>query len=301
MQRTIEVTLSTALAAAGTVNVAYPAGFDENHFSPVGHKITVKNGGDLLQGSDFAVTLTKTLATITAATGFATLAAGTTIFVELRLKGDKYRDKDFETLGAAGNRISRRIPVEVNFGSPATADVDAVLTTYNGTVGAVTLDGVLAVGGVVTLDVPRNLVVDSGGADTAVLTFTGTDEYGVAMVEAITLNGTTAVLGKKAFKTITSCVSSGATIANGAFVGTGSALGLPIFLPNAVNILYDAENGAAATDGVSVAGVVSLPTATTGDVRGTFTPDSALDGADNHSLVMLVDNADFLGVTQYAG
>ena len=59
-----------------------------------------------------------------------------------------------------------------------------------------------------TLDVPRNIVVDSGGVDTAVLTFTGTDEYGNTVVESITLNGTTAVAGKKAFKTVTGVSSS---------------------------------------------------------------------------------------------
>jgi hypothetical protein len=54
-----------------------------------------------------------------------------------------------------------------------------------------------------TLDVPRNLIVDSSD-DTevdGVVTITGADEYGEVMVEEITANGTTAVAGKKAFKT----------------------------------------------------------------------------------------------------
>src|SRR5690606_7668584 len=35
------------------------------------------------------------------------------------------------------------------------------------------------------LDVPRNVIVDSGGADTAVLTIYGKDAYGKDMVEAL--------------------------------------------------------------------------------------------------------------------
>jgi len=299
-QATVGLVLAAALAAAGTLTVDYPAGFDENHFSPTGHKIAVKNGGLLVQGRDFGIVFAKTQATITAATGFATLPAGTEVFVEMHLKGDR-SDIDLSTLGLPGNRVSRRQVVEVNFGAPAAIVTDGVCLSQNRTgAGALLINGSLASSGVVTLDVPRNVIADSGGADTAVITITGTDEYGNAMVESITLNGTTAVAGKKAFKKITA-VSSSATISNGFFLGTGDVLGLPVFLGNAINVLYDTEDGATVTDGTYVAGVLTKPTATTGDVRGTYDPNSACDGAKNFSVLLLTDNPSFIGVPQYAG
>lgn len=304
MQRTIETLLAADLAAAGTIEITYPSGFDENHFSPVGHKIAVKNGGLLLQGKDFAITFAKTKATVTLASGAATIPAGSTLFVEMHLKGNR-ASIDPTILGAAGNRVSRREVIEVNFGAPAAIVTNGICESQNRTgAGALLINGSLSDGdlatSVATLDVPRNVIADSGGADTAVITVTGTDEYGQVVVESITLNGATAVSGKKAFKTITG-VASDATIANGFFLGTGDVFGLPVFLSNSVHVLYDTEDGAAVTDGTYVAGVLTKPTATTGDVRGTYDPNSAADGAKNFTVVMLVEHPEFLGVPQYAG
>jgi hypothetical protein len=304
MQRTIETVLAAALAAAGTITVDYPTGFDENHFSSTGHKIAIKNGGLLLQGRDFGITFAKTQATVTLASGMATIPAASTLFVELRLRGNK-ADVDLSTLTIVGNRISRRQVVEINFGAPATLDADGICESQNRTgAGALLINGALSNGdlatSVATLDVPRNVIVDSGGADTAVITVTGTDEYGAVVVESLTLNGTTAVPGKKAFKTITGVASDG-TVTNGMFLGTGDVLGLPVFLANSVHALYDTEDGAAVTDGTYVAGVLTKPTATTGDVRGTFDPNSACDGAKNFTVVALLENPEFLGVPQFAG
>jgi len=304
MQRTIETVLAAALAAAGTLVVDYPAGFDENHFSPVGHKISVKNGGNLLQGRDFSIAFAKTQATVTAAAGFATIPAGSTLFVELHLRGNR-SDIDLTTLGAPGNRVSRRQVVEINLGAPAAIVTNGICESQNRTgAGTLLINGSLSDGdlatSVATLDVPRNVIADSGGVDTAVITVTGTDEYGEVVVEAITLNGTTAVPGKKAFKTITG-VSSDGTVTNGFFLGTGDVLGLPVFLQNSIYVLFDTEDGATVTDGTYVAGVLTKPTATTGDVRGTYDPNSACDGAKNFTIAMLVEHPEFLGVPQYAG
>lgn len=298
LQRTVEATLAAAVAAAGTFDVTYPTGFNESHFSPVGHKIVIKNGGTLLQGDNFAISFGLTAATITLGSGEDTLAAGTTVFVEMALKGNR-RDIDLTTItGLVGQAVSRRQLVEINLGAPATADVDGLLTSYTGSAPA--LDGALVSGGVGTFDVPRNIVVDSGGADTAVLTFTGTDVYGNTLVESITLNGSTAVGGKKAFKTVTGVSSSGA-IANGAFAGPGDVLGLPVFLPNSAFILKELEDGAAATSGTTVAGSLTKATATTGDIRGTYDPNSACNGAKNFSLIVALDDPEYLGISQYAG
>ena len=161
------------------------------------------------------------------------------------------------------------------------------------------LNGSLASGGTVTLDVPRNVIVDAAGAATAVLTITGADVYGIPMSEAITLNGTTAVAGKKAFKTITRIAASAA--ATDFFVGTGDVFGLPIDA-NTRNYVLTAWNGAFVTTGTFVAADATTATTTTGDVRGTFAPADAADASKRLTLWVFVLDDDtqtgLYGVTQ---
>lgn len=166
--------------------------------------------------------------------------------------------------------------------------------------GNATLNGSLASGGVATLDVPRNVIIDAAGAATAVLTVTGTDVYGIPMSEAITLNGTTAVAGKKAFKTITNVAASAA--ATDFFVGTGDVFGLPI-RANSRNYVQTAWNSAFVTTGTFAAAVTTSPaTTTTGDVRGTFAPADAADATKRLTLWVFVADDDtqtgLYGVTQ---
>ncbi len=89
-------------------------------------------------------------------------------------------------------------PINVYDIVPVALDADGICAQQTlAAAGNALLNGALASGGTVTLDVPRNVIVDAAGAATAVLTVTGTDVYGIPMSEAITLNGTTAVAGKK--------------------------------------------------------------------------------------------------------
>lgn len=166
--------------------------------------------------------------------------------------------------------------------------------------GNATLNGSLASGGTVTLDVPRNVIVDAAGAATAVLTVYGTDVYGNAMSEAITLNGTTAVAGKKAFKKITRIAASAA--AADFFVGTGDVFGLP-FRVDSRNYTLTAWNGAFVTTGTLAAAVTTSPaTTTTGDVRGTYAVPDAADASKRLTVWMYIEDADTVtglyGVTQ---
>jgi len=192
-------------------------------------------------------------------------------------------------------------PINVYNVVPVALDADGICAqqTLAGAGNAV-LNGALASGGTVTLDVPRNVIVDAAGAATAVLTVYGTDAYGISVSEAITLNGTTAVAGKKAFKTITRIASSAA--ATDFFVGTGDVFGLP-FRANSRNYVLTAWNGAFVTTGTFVAADATSPaTTTTGDVRGTYSVPDAADGVKRLTAwVFIVDDdtqAGLYGVTQ---
>ena len=193
------------------------------------------------------------------------------------------------------------IPTKVNLGSPLTADADgycasqdltaagvaSVNTTAAGAIAAAALAGISAT--------PRNVVAAWTG--TAVITITGTDEFGVAMSEA-SASGTS-FTGKKAFKTITN-ISVSADVTS-LTVGEGQVLGLPYFLTAKSDIIQCYFNDAFDATPVQVAGVTTSPaTTTTGDVRGTVAP-ATLDGSEIIIWMYIQETdlvGDLVGVTQ---
>jgi hypothetical protein len=209
--------------------------------------------------------------------------------------------RNFANNGTASEPGVFMSPINVYNVVPEALDADGICAQQTlAAAGNALINGALASSGVVTLDVPRNVIIDAAGAATAVLTVTGTDVYGLAMSEAITLNGTTAVAGKKAFKTITSIAASAA--ATDFFVGTGDVFGLPI-RADSRNYVQTAWNSAFVTTGTFVAAVTTSPaTTTTGDVRGTFAPADAADATKRLTLWVYVLNDDtqvgLYGVTQ---
>ena len=194
--------------------------------------------------------------------------------------------RNFANNGTASEPGVFLSPINVYNVVPAALDADGICAQQTlAAAGNALINGALASGGTVTLDVPRNVIVDAAGAATAVLTVTGTDVYGIPMSEAITLNGTTAVAGKKAFKTITSVAASAA--ATDFFVGTGDVFGLPI-RANSRNYVQTAWGGAFVTTGTFAAADATAATTTTGDVRGTFAPADAADATKRLTLWVFV-------------
>lgn len=163
---------------------------------------------------------------------------------------------------------------------------------------AAVLGGSLASGGVVTFDVPRNAV--GAWTGTAIVTITGTDQYGAPLIER-SASGTTHT-GKKAFKTITSIVPN-ANITAATF-GSGSVLGLPNRV-DASDLLAARFNNAIDAGTFVPADTTSPATATTGDVYGTFAPAGTLDGAKVLSLLFAIadmtSKIGSYGVDQYTG
>lgn len=253
--------LASAVAPAGTVLIGYPSGYNPgSFFGALGHKLTI-SGNELYYPVDFDVSFGASGITVTNKSATYTWPAEAAFRLQMQTMGERSQlTVPMEQPNAITGQISgvsysinaraKLVPSTteayldiVNLGAPIAADDNGIAAAQNVSAGAnMTLNGALASGGTVTLDVPRAVVVDSGGADTAVLTVTGTDVYGRPMSEAITLNGTTAVNGKKAFKTITS-ISSSATTSNSPFVGTTDILGLPVFVPAEGFVVAELQNG----------------------------------------------------------
>lgn len=179
----------------------------------------------------------------------------------------------------------------------------ALSTTGVAAAQAVAAAGNLTLAATAVFDVPRAVQIVSAGAGDTTQTalVTGKDVYGQPMSELISFNGTTPVLGKKAFLSVTSVYVSAATAGN-VSVGTTDILGLP-YAVNSRNYVQTAVNGAFVTTGTLTAAVTTSPaTTTTGDVRGTFAPATATDGSKRYTMWIFVKDPDtsagLYGVTQ---
>lgn len=288
----VTVMTSAAVAPAGTISIPYPTGKDSGAYALQGHSARSRGlMASLAFPEDFTLTFGTSAITLTYG-GTTPIPASTELRVQLNRKG---ADGDLEDrVMPSTKQTAMRHLVEVSLGAPDVADADGISASQS-TSGAALIDGALASGVVATFDVPRNVV--AAWTNSAVITVTGTDAYGNVVVEA-SASGTS-LAGKKAFKTITA-VSMNASV-TGLTVGSGDVLGLPIYLAGTGDVLKEKQDGAAPTAGAVVAGVLTEATATTGDVRGTYDPNAACDGAKAFDLIIVVDDPNYKGITQYDG
>jgi len=122
-------------------------------------------------------------------------------------------------------------------------------------------------------------------------TVTGYDIYGYPMTENITVTAGSTVSGKKAFKYIRAVVLSGGTAdtTHAYSVGTTDIYGFPIRSDYFSDVLvnYSASlNPAVITANTGyTAAVLTTPSATTGDVRGTYALQTAASTGANRLMV----------------
>lgn len=285
--------LAAQVNNGATFTVAYPKGTDAGtFFGATSHEVGI--GNTVYKVPDgFALAFGTSNITVTNNTG-AALPAGTDYGITLDIAG---------TLMNTIKRSAGAQMVWVTIGAPDAADPDGICETQTPlAAGELTLDGVTvpATSAAAVLDVPRGVSVTSGGVDTArVFTITGLDDYDQPMTETITGVNAGTVLGKKAFKKVTS-VSVDAATAGAITVGTTDVLGLPFYLDDGDFVLREMEDGTVRTNGTFVPGVLTTPSATTGDVRGTYDPNAACNGALVFRLLIASLQPAFKGRTQYS-
>lgn len=181
--------------------------------------------------------------------------------------------------GKPGVKITPELVLK-EYGAIALAVANAVVASQDLTALGV-FSGAGITGGSVTFVTPRNVVAAWTGA--AVITVTGTDEYG-SIVKESSASGTS-LTGKKAFKTVTAVTVSADVTA--LTVGFGVVIGLP-YRCDANQMIVKNMDGAITT-ATFVAAVTTDPaTATTGDVRGTLTFGSAPDATRVYSVLFKV-------------
>lgn len=244
MFKTTETTAGSAVATSGTITFSYPDGTSAGTFAAYGHKMWVDKFQRLLSSpTDFTVSFGASNITVTYS-GSTTIPAGARLNAQFNIEGADNEEAVGRLQEDDVKRSFLRNLVEVNLGSPDAADsngyiesqdltsagVFSVNTTAAAAIAAAALNGVA--------DVPRNVVAAWTG--TAILTVTGTDEYGNTLVEKS--GSGTSFTGKKAFKTVTN-VSVSANVTS-LTVGTGDVLGLPFFVGDASQIVQELEDGA---------------------------------------------------------
>lgn len=239
-----ETTLGSAVATSATITLSYPTGTSAGTFAAHGHKMWVDKFQRLLSSpSDFTVAFGASNITVTYL-GATTIPAGARVNAQLNIEGADTGDLPTVLEESAVKRSILNSLVEVNIGSPDVADPNGVIESQDLTFAGVFSVNTTAAAAIAaaalagTMDVPRNIVAAWTG--TAVLTITGTDEYGNTLVES-SASGTS-FTGKKAFATVTNvAVSANVTSLT---VGTGDVLGLPFFVSNAGQVIAEFEDGA---------------------------------------------------------
>ena len=289
----VDTIAHTMTENSDTITLDYPAGRNAASYGTDGnHRVTGTDFTELVEKlGHLTVTFGASDITVVNNTD-RTFKNGTTVHVLLDVAGYDIDDDQ------AVSGVTELSLVEIALGSPDASDSDSAVESQACTSAAglaTGINGALASDDVATFDVPRNVVASWTG--TAALTVTGTDVNGKTVVE--TSGSGTSMTGKKAFKTVTD-ISTSADI-TALTVGTSKVLGLPVFLTSGADVVAEKEDDATATAGTIVVGDTAAATATTGDVRGTYAPNSAPDGDKEFTLSAIVRSSSYLGVDQYAG
>lgn len=129
----------------------------------------------------------------------------------------------------------------------------------------------------------RTINIDTTDADGVVIIH-GRDYLGQRMSEQITA-AANAGTGAKAFKYV-DAIESVSNVGD-VNLDAGSGYGLPFC---ASELVRETVNGAASTEGTLTAAVTTTPSTTTGDVRGTYNPNTAGDGAKDIEIVYVTTN-----------
>lgn len=126
----------------------------------------------------------------------------------------------------------------------------------------------------------RCITVTSVGNDSgATITIVGFDCYGYTIHQTLTMANAGAVTTTKAFKGIISATPSGTLSGSNVSLGQSDVYGLPIYSVSTSNQVTGFWNNLIITGaGTVVSGVTTTASATTGDVRGTYTVGSASNG-----------------------
>lgn len=292
----VNLLLDRDIPRGDTINIPYPRGKNEgSFFSAINHNMGI-DGQFYLCPKDFIVTMRKDHLALHWH-GPKDLAKGTLINLQLEEPGgDFYFD---QKRGTTVMHMVQSSMYLVNLGGPRVENANLYVRSTQ-----VKAPGELAISGEQPYTA-RNVVVHSTQDNSGcIFRIEGVDLYGRNMVEDI--QGPTAESGRtdgnKAFSRITR-VSVKGNCAGEISVGSGSKLGLPVFLPASGFVIREMLNGVAVSGGIIMPGETRFPTATTCDTRGTYSPPrpQELDGRTAIHLLLSLPSPGNIGLPDFAG
>ena len=289
----INIVLDRMLPSGGALNLAYPEGKNEGHlFSGFNHTLTVE-GSFFRCPRDFIINTQPDRIIFTWRGDFA-LPAGTLMNVQLEAPGG-----DFYFDPRNGVTVSNMVVSPMFMVNLAAPHAPAADFYYFG--------GIDHTKPVKLLhnqpDCARNVVVQCEADNSHThITVEGEDLYFRSMLEKIQGPADGVAVGNKAFSRITKITATHPCNGN-ISIGTGTKIGLPVFVPAPGFLMREVINGNAVTGGTIVKGETLLPTATSGDCRGTYTPPAgtSMDGKTTIHLLFSLPNPGNIGMFDYAG
>lgn len=178
----------------------------------------------------------------------------------------------------AASELGRGLRGRIYLGAPIASDADLILdgVSIDTAVDTTDLDNYGFTGSEAQMGrFGRNLLVIASGAATSNVTIYGRDYLGQKMSESFTLNGAASVVGKKAFRHVDR-ITAGVTAATTIDVGVGTKFGLPYTI---LAVTAEYVDDVLGTVGTLTAPVTTDPqTATTGDPRGLYVPNTTPNG-----------------------
>lgn len=200
-----------------------------------------------------------------------------------------YRDVSGTLVAIDGQLVTEK------WTDPSTIDDDGVVVGHAGvntTTASMTIGGAFASGGIATLTFPRAIIVTVTHGSAVVAesgVITGYDAFGNLISEAwsVTAGGTSKTYTTgKAFKKVTAITETSASdaSANTVKVGDSKRFGLHYRALN-TKLILELEDATIPTVGTLVAGADVTVT----DRRGTYTPNSAPNGALDFTITYMID------------
>lgn len=187
-----------------------------------------------------------------------------------------------------GADLGQLLYERLSFGTPVLADADGILNDESIAVAGetTTFETTYSVEAMALYG--RCVSVVASGAATSNVTVIGRDYLGQPMRQSFTLNGTTPVVGTKAFKYIDK-ITFGATAATTIDVGWNDKLGVPY---KVIAVEREYADDVVAAAGTLVAAVLTDPqTATTADPRGSYDPTTTLNGTTRIEIDVQYSNS----------
>jgi len=292
----VNLILDRDVPRGDTINIPYPRGKNEgSFFSAINHNMGI-DGQFYLCPKDFIVTMRKDHIALHWH-GAKDLQKGMLLNLQLEEPGgDFYFDQKRGTTIVNMVRSSLYL---VNLGGPRVENANLYVRSTS-----VSAPGELKISGEQPYTT-RNVVVHSTQDNSdCVFRIEGVDLYGRPMIEDI--QGPSAESGRtdgnKAFTRVTRVNVLGPCKGE-ISVGTGSKLGLPVFLPASGFVIREMMNGVAVTGGIIVPGETRFPTATTCDTRGTYIPPRSyeLDGRTAIHVLLSLPSPGNIGLPDFAG